>query len=138
MPRRRPIILTVSTSVLATLAAAIPAFAPPRRKASRSSWPIRPTGPVPRTWRRSTPASRARRRTAGEAIGFSPGGRGGPSGARVTGGEGRDGAAGGGGRRGPGGPPPPGRGGGGRPPPRGAPPASLSPPPPPPPGQPRR
>ena len=82
MRRRRPMILTVSTSVLATRLAGIPAFGPPRRKASRSSWPIRPAGPVPRTWRRSTPASRARRRTAGEAIGFSPGGRGGPSGAR--------------------------------------------------------
>ena len=46
---------------------------------------MRPAGPVPRTWRRSMPASRARRRTAGEASGFSPGGRGGPSGARATG-----------------------------------------------------
>ena len=44
--------------------------APPRRKASRSSWVMRPAGPLPRTWRRSTPASRARRRTAGEASGL--------------------------------------------------------------------
>src|SRR5882757_6896431 len=93
MRRRRPMILTVSTSVLAARAADIPALGAPRRKASRSSWAMRPAGPVPRTWRRSTPASRARRRTAGEAIGFSPGARGGPIGARVTGGGGADGTA---------------------------------------------
>jgi hypothetical protein len=45
---------------------------PATQEASRSAWPIRPAGPLPGTWRRSTPASRARRRTAGEAIGFSP------------------------------------------------------------------
>ena len=39
---------------------------------------MRPAGPEPRTNRRSTPASRAFRRTAGEASGFSPGGRGAP------------------------------------------------------------
>ena len=35
---------------------------------------MRPAGPVPATWRRSMPASRARSRTAGEASGFSPAG----------------------------------------------------------------
>ena len=49
---------------------------PCARKASRSSWVMRPAGPVPGTWRRSTPASRALRRTAGAARGFSPAGRG--------------------------------------------------------------
>ena len=49
-----------------------------RRNASRSSWVMRPAGPVPATWRRSMPASRARSRTAGEASGFSPAGRGAP------------------------------------------------------------
>ena len=39
---------------------------------------MRPAGPEPRTNRRSTPASRAFKRTAGEASGFSPGGRGAP------------------------------------------------------------
>src|SRR3954451_23565671 len=58
---------------------------------------MRPTGPVPWTWRRSTPASNARRRTAGEAIGFSPGGRGGPNDAARGGGRGA-GAGGGVGR----------------------------------------
>ena len=46
-------------------------------KASRSSWVMRPAGPEPRTKRKSTPASRAFMRTAGEASGFSPAGRGG-------------------------------------------------------------
>jgi hypothetical protein len=36
---------------------------------------MRPAGPLPETWRRSIPASFARSRTAGEAIGFSPSGR---------------------------------------------------------------
>ena len=76
MRRRRPTILMVSTSVLATRAAACRRAAAPRRKASRSSWLMRPAGPLPRTWRRSTPASRARRRTAGEAIGLAIAGRG--------------------------------------------------------------
>src|SRR5450830_735488 len=39
---------------------------------------MRPAGPVPGTCRRSTPASRALRRTAGAARGFSPSGRGAP------------------------------------------------------------
>ena len=54
---------------------------------------MRPAGPVPATWRRSTPASLARRRTAGEASGFSPSARGAPAGAA-----GRAGAFGGRGR----------------------------------------
>src|SRR5258708_9513627 len=86
--RRRPMIFTVSIWVLAARAVDATAFDVPRRKASRSSWPIRPAGPEPRTWRRSAPASRARRRPAGEASGFSPGGRGGPIGARLTGADG--------------------------------------------------
>src|SRR5436190_2492726 len=85
MRRRKQMILTVSTPVLAARPTDVAAFGAPRTKASRSSWPIRPAGPVPRTWRRSTPASRARRRTAGDASGFSPGGRGGPTGARLAG-----------------------------------------------------
>lgn len=40
---------------------------------------IRPAGPVPRTRRRSTPASRARSRTDGVASGFSPSWRTGPA-----------------------------------------------------------
>ncbi len=44
---------------------------------------IRPAGPVPCTYRSSTPSSQARRRTAGEAIGFSPGARGAPVGTTV-------------------------------------------------------
>src|ERR1035437_8220426 len=39
---------------------------------------MRPAGPVPGTCRRSAPASRALRRTAGAARGFSPSGRGAP------------------------------------------------------------
>ena len=40
---------------------------------------IRPAGPLPGTWRRSTPASLVRSRTAGEASGRSPSGRGAPA-----------------------------------------------------------
>src|SRR4051794_587380 len=96
MRRRSPMTFTSSTAVLATRPGAAGPAAP-RRKASRSSWVMRPTGPGPRTWRRSTPASNARRRTAGEAIGFSPGGRGGPNDA-ARGGRRAAGAAGGVGR----------------------------------------
>src|SRR5262249_53303879 len=53
--------------------AACPALRPDAMKESRSAWLIRPPGPVPGTNCSSTPASQARRRTAGEAIGFSPG-----------------------------------------------------------------
>ena len=81
MRRRMPTILTVSTARFGCrpgpLAGASGGWA---MKASRSSWVMRPAGPVPCTKRRSTPASRARRRTAGEASGFSPVGRGAPRG----------------------------------------------------------
>ena len=40
--------------------------------ASRSAWRIRPAGPLPRTAAKSTPASRARLRTAGLASAFPP------------------------------------------------------------------
>ena len=40
--------------------------------ASRSAWRMRPAGPLPRTPLRSTPASRARRRTAGLASALPP------------------------------------------------------------------
>jgi hypothetical protein len=43
---------------------------------------MRPAGPLPATCRRSIPASRARSRTAGDASGFSPSGRGAPGGVR--------------------------------------------------------
>ena len=46
---------------------------PPATKASRSSWLIRPAGPVPGTNCRPTPSSCARRRTAGEASGLFAG-----------------------------------------------------------------
>src|SRR3954447_11231024 len=89
MRRRSPTILMVSTLVFATRAAPPAAVPPaPRRKALRSSWEMRPAGPLPLTWRRSTPASRARRRTAGEAIGLAIAGRGkegGTASARTTG-----------------------------------------------------
>ncbi len=41
---------------------------------------MRPAGPLPETCRKSTPASLARRRTAGDASGLSPSGRGAPNG----------------------------------------------------------
>ncbi len=81
MRRRMPTIRIVSTAMLGwrpgPFAGASGGCA---TKASRSSWVTRPAGPVPRTKRRSTPASSALRRTAGEASGFSPGGRGAPRG----------------------------------------------------------
>ena len=70
-----------------------PACGPRVRNASMSSCMMRPAGPLPATWRRSTPASRARSRTAGDASGLSPSARGAPMG-------GSGGAAGAGLRRG--------------------------------------
>ena len=76
MRRRMPTTLMVSTAVLGALPAPFAGASGGRAmKASRSSWVMRCSGPEPRTKRRSTPASRAFRRTAGEASGFSPGGR---------------------------------------------------------------
>src|SRR5690606_20513338 len=75
--RRRPTTLTSSIAVLGRKVVATGVL-PLAMKASRSSWLMRPAGPVPATWRRSTPASFALRRTAGEASGCSPSGRGAP------------------------------------------------------------
>ena len=81
MRRRMPTILTVSTARFGwrpgLFAGASGGWA---MKASRSSWVMRPAGPAPCTKRKSTPASRALSRTAGEASGFSPVGRGAPRG----------------------------------------------------------
>src|SRR5271166_125502 len=76
--RRSPVTLMASTEVLARRIGVLADVGPWEKNASRSSCVMRPAGPVPGTWRRSTPASRARRRTAGAAMGFSPSGRGGP------------------------------------------------------------
>ncbi|MCY1295844.1 hypothetical protein D9M70_452040 [compost metagenome] len=72
MRRRRPVTLISSTAVLRCRPAGAGAgWAPRAMNWSRSSWVMRPAGPVPATWRRSTPLSLARRRTAGEASAFS-------------------------------------------------------------------
>ena len=96
MRRRRPTTLIVSTAVLGTLPNPLDGASGRRSiKASRSSWVIRSAGPEPRTKRKSTPASRAFMRTAGDASGFSPAGRGGAacaSGVRNSAGRSRSGA----------------------------------------------
>ena len=62
MRRRSPTTLISSTGVLREGREAPATCGPCAKKASRSSCVIRPAGPVPGTWRRSTPASRALRR----------------------------------------------------------------------------
>ena len=84
--RRRPTTLIVLDRGASRCSAGDGAARGPRaRKASRSSWVMRPAGPVPGTWRRSMPASRARRRTAGEASGLLALGRGAPRGLGAAG-----------------------------------------------------
>ena len=76
--RRSPTTLMSSTASLRARPDAFATCGPRARKASMSSWLMRPAGPVPATCRRSMPASLARSRTAGDASGFSPSGRGAP------------------------------------------------------------